>query len=116
LINEIAPRPHNSGHYTIEACNTSQFEQHLRAILGLPLGDTDLKVQVAGMINILGTGDNEYDKTMDPLNRAMAIKVLLVILFCYQQYLITNDMRTNRELQYIGTARMLSRLQERWAT
>lgn len=44
LLNEIAPRPHNSGHYTIEACATSQYEQHLRAILGWPLGDTSLVV------------------------------------------------------------------------
>lgn len=42
-INEISPRVHNSGHYTLEACHTSQFEQHLRAILGLPLGDPSLK-------------------------------------------------------------------------
>jgi phosphoribosylaminoimidazole carboxylase (NCAIR synthetase) len=44
LLNEIAPRPHNSGHYTIEACATSQYEQHLRAIMGWPLGDTSLVV------------------------------------------------------------------------
>lgn len=44
LLNEIAPRPHNSGHYTIEACATSQYEQHLRAILGWPLGDTSIVV------------------------------------------------------------------------
>ena len=44
LLNEIAPRPHNSGHYTIEGCATSQYEQHLRAILGWPLGDTSLVV------------------------------------------------------------------------
>ena len=44
-LNEVAPRPHNSGHYTIEACSTSQFEQHLRAISGLPLGDPSLKVK-----------------------------------------------------------------------
>ena len=43
-LNEIAPRPHNSGHYTIEACATSQYEQHLRAILGWPLGDPSLTV------------------------------------------------------------------------
>ncbi len=53
LINEIAPRPHNSGHHTIRANMTSQFEQHLRAILNLPLGKTDLLVQGA-MVNILG--------------------------------------------------------------
>ena len=44
LLNEVAPRPHNSGHYTIEACATSQYENHLRAVLGLPLGATDLVV------------------------------------------------------------------------
>ena len=53
LINELAPRPHNSGHYTINACPTSQFEQHLRAICGLPLGATDL-LQPAAMVNLLG--------------------------------------------------------------
>ncbi|KAE9388643.1 Phosphoribosylaminoimidazole carboxylase [Gymnopus androsaceus JB14] len=54
LINEIAPRPHNSGHYTIEACESSQYDNHLRAILGLPLGSTAMRVPSAGMLNILG--------------------------------------------------------------
>ncbi|KAJ7122898.1 Phosphoribosylaminoimidazole carboxylase [Mycena epipterygia] len=54
FINEIAPRPHNSGHYTIEACETSQYENHLRAILSLPLGSTALKVPSAAMLNIIG--------------------------------------------------------------
>lgn len=53
LINEIAPRPHNSGHYSIEGCITSQFEQHIRAITGLPLGDTSL-IKPTVMINLLG--------------------------------------------------------------
>jgi 5-(carboxyamino)imidazole ribonucleotide synthase len=53
LVNEIAPRPHNSGHHTIEACTTSQYEQHLRAILSLPLGETRL-IEPAVMINLLG--------------------------------------------------------------
>ena len=57
LLNETAPRPHNSGHYTIEACACSQYENHLRAILGWPLGDTSLKVGGAVMKNILGDGD-----------------------------------------------------------
>lgn len=53
LVNEVAPRPHNSGHYSIEASYTSQFENHLRAILDLPLGNTDSKV--AGiMVNLVG--------------------------------------------------------------
>lgn len=53
LINEIAPRPHNSGHHTIEANATSQYEQHLRAILGLPLGETHL-ILPSAMVNLLG--------------------------------------------------------------
>jgi 5-(carboxyamino)imidazole ribonucleotide synthase len=52
-VNELAPRPHNSGHYTMEACRTSQFEQHVRAICGLPLGDTSLLTPVV-MVNVLG--------------------------------------------------------------
>lgn len=53
VINELAPRPHNSGHYTIDACVTSQFEQHIRAVCGLPLGDVTLHTPVT-MVNILG--------------------------------------------------------------
>lgn len=56
LINEVAPRPHNSGHHTIEASYTSQFEQHLRAILNLPLGRTDSKVGGI-MVNLVGAED-----------------------------------------------------------
>ena len=54
LINEIAPRVHNSGHHTIESSTTSQFEQHIRAITGMPLKDTTMKIAHAVMINILG--------------------------------------------------------------
>lgn len=54
IINEIAPRVHNSGHHTIEANVTSQFEQHIRAVTGMPLGSTALRAQAACMINILG--------------------------------------------------------------
>lgn len=70
LINEIAPRPHNSGHYTIEASETSQYENHLRAILGLPLGSTALKVPSAAMVNILGLADLDKDK--DALKKTLA--------------------------------------------
>ncbi|MDQ0902370.1 5-(carboxyamino)imidazole ribonucleotide synthase [Paenibacillus sp. V4I7] len=52
-VNELAPRPHNSGHYTMEACRTSQFEQHVRAICNLPLGSTELMTPVV-MVNLLG--------------------------------------------------------------
>jgi len=53
LVNELAPRPHNSGHFTIDACETSQFEQQLRAICGLPLGST-YQPRPAAMANLLG--------------------------------------------------------------
>ncbi|MDT0556903.1 5-(carboxyamino)imidazole ribonucleotide synthase [Patiriisocius hiemis] len=63
LVNEVAPRPHNSGHYSIEASYTNQFEQHLRAILDLPLGNTDSKVGGI-MVNLVGaeghTGNVDY--------------------------------------------------------
>lgn len=55
LANEMAPRVHNTGHWTIEGATTSQFENHLRAILGLPLGETGMDVGSAGMVNLVGT-------------------------------------------------------------
>ncbi|KAJ8080233.1 phosphoribosylaminoimidazole carboxylase ade2 [Marasmius tenuissimus] len=58
FINEIAPRPHNSGHYTIEACETSQYENHLRSILSLPLGSTALKVPSTVMLNLIGASSS----------------------------------------------------------
>jgi 5-(carboxyamino)imidazole ribonucleotide synthase len=57
LVNEVAPRPHNSGHYTIEGCLTSQFEQHIRAITGMPLGDVSLRCPTV-MKNLLGEKGN----------------------------------------------------------
>ncbi|KAL9302004.1 putative phosphoribosylaminoimidazole carboxylase [Arabidopsis thaliana] len=59
LLNEVAPRPHNSGHQTIECCYTSQFEQHLRAVVGLPLGDPSMRTPASIMYNILGEDDGE---------------------------------------------------------
>jgi len=65
-VNELAPRPHNSGHYTIDACVTSQFEQHVRAVCGLPLGDTALHTPVV-MVNILGDHmDKENMSNLEP--------------------------------------------------
>jgi 5-(carboxyamino)imidazole ribonucleotide synthase len=54
-INELAPRVHNSGHYTIEACDCSQFENHVRAVLGWPLGNPLMLAPTAVMVNLLGT-------------------------------------------------------------
>lgn len=75
LLNEIAPRPHNSGHYTIEACVTSQYEQHVRAVLGWPLGDTSLTCGGCSMINILGeaSGDDGAEIADALINRALPV-------------------------------------------
>jgi 5-(carboxyamino)imidazole ribonucleotide synthase len=56
-VNEVAPRPHNSGHYTIEGCRVNQFENHIRAITGLPLGSTELLHNAVIMRNLLGQSD-----------------------------------------------------------
>lgn len=71
LLNELAVRPHNSGHLTIEACPTSQFENLLRAALGLPLGATDLDVAGAAMINVVGSADGT--DPFDHLPAALAV-------------------------------------------
>merc|ERR1719375_225069 len=75
LLNEIAPRPHNSGHYTIEACVTSQYEQHVRAVLGWPLGDTSLTCGGCSMINILGeaSGEDGAEIADALINRALSV-------------------------------------------
>ncbi len=72
LINEVAPRPHNSGHHTIDSCFTSQFEQHLRAILDLPLGSTQLK-SPAVMVNILGEDGHTGHAHYEGLAEALAV-------------------------------------------
>ncbi|ETM44756.1 phosphoribosylaminoimidazole carboxylase, ATPase subunit, partial [Phytophthora nicotianae] len=73
LLNEIAPRPHNSGHYTIEACETDQFEQHLRAITGLPLGSCALRVPAALMVNVLGDATSSEDVSFSLLRNSLNI-------------------------------------------
>lgn len=75
-VNELAPRPHNSGHYTVEACATSQFEQHIRAICGLPLGDTTLLSPVV-MVNVLGEHlEGIIARTGQPDEEAMELGVI----------------------------------------
>ncbi|KAL3661886.1 hypothetical protein V7S43_013179 [Phytophthora oleae] len=73
LLNEIAPRPHNSGHYTIEACETDQFEQHLRAITGLPLGSCSLRVPAALMVNVLGDATSSEDVSFSLLRNSLKV-------------------------------------------
>jgi 5-(carboxyamino)imidazole ribonucleotide synthase len=79
FVNELAPRPHNSGHWTIEGASTSQFEQHLRAVLDLPLGDTSVRAPVVATENLLGPADGS-----DPAERlahAVAVRGAHVHLY-----------------------------------
>lgn len=73
LVNEVSPRPHNSGHYTIEACSVSQFEQHLRAIMNLPLSKPKL-LSSAVMVNILGSSDCRGPYRLRGLKRFYSIQ------------------------------------------
>lgn len=79
LVNEIAPRVHNSGHYTIEGVTTSQFEQHIRAITGLPLGETSMKMPVAVMINILGKRNGKIN--LKGFEKALALRNVIVHIY-----------------------------------
>jgi len=80
LVNEVAPRTHNSGHHTIEANVTSQFEQHLRAILDLPLGSTDLRTPAA-MVNLLGEDGHTGEAKYQGLEECMAMTDVYVHLY-----------------------------------
>lgn len=73
LVNEVAPRPHNSGHYSIEAAYTNQFEQHLRAVLNLPLGNTDSKV-AAVMVNLVGEEGYQGKVVYEHIDKIMAME------------------------------------------
>lgn len=80
LVNEIAPRPHNSGHHTIEANFTSQFEQHMRAVMNMPLGNPDLRMPAA-MVNLLGEEGYSGDVLVEGLDEAMREKGVYVHLY-----------------------------------
>lgn len=80
LVNEVAPRPHNSGHQTIEGNMTSQFEQHLRAILNLPLGDTSI-IKPAVMVNLLGEKNYEGSAKYEGLIDAIKYKGVYIHLY-----------------------------------
>lgn len=80
LVNEMAPRPHNSGHHTIEANVTSQYEQHLRAILNLPLGETDI-VRPAVMVNLLGEKGYSGHARYEALEKVLALDDVHVHLY-----------------------------------
>ena len=73
LVNEVAPRPHNSGHYSIEGSFTSQFENHIRAILGLPLGNTDSKLP-AVMVNLVGAEGFSGNVVYENIDKILTMK------------------------------------------
>jgi 5-(carboxyamino)imidazole ribonucleotide synthase len=78
LVNELAMRPHNSGHWTIEGARTSQFEQHLRAVLDLPLGSPVMAARHAVMVNVLGGGDPDmYGRLVHVMAADPGVKVHL---------------------------------------
>ena len=80
LVNEVAPRPHNSGHHTIKANYTSQYEQHLRAILNLPLGSTEIQ-SAAVMLNLLGEPGYDGEATYEGLQEALAVPGVYIHLY-----------------------------------
>ena len=80
LVNEIAPRVHNSGHHTIEGSLTSQFEQHLRAVMGLPLGPTD-RVSPAVMVNILGEDGYKGKALYEGMDEALSLGGVYIHLY-----------------------------------
>lgn len=80
LVNEISPRVHNSGHFTIDACRTSQFEQHVRAVMGLPLGDTTQR-RPAAMINLLGESGFEGPPVLEGETEALAVDDVHIHLY-----------------------------------
>ena len=94
LINEVAPRPHNSGHHTIECCVTSQFDQHLRCILNLPLGNTDIKTPGV-MINLVGQNLIEGDVIYKNINEVLDFPGLTPHIYG------KNKSRLNRKMGHI---------------
>ncbi len=80
LVNEVAPRPHNSGHHTIEANFTSQFEQHLRAVMGMPLGNTELRTPAA-MVNLLGEDGFTGNALVEGMDEAIHEKGVYIHLY-----------------------------------
>ena len=101
LINEIAPRPHNSGHHTIRANATSQYEQHLRAISGLPLGDTR-STCFSGMLNLLGEAGFSGPVKYEGLSEILALERVYPFLYGKK---ITKPFRKMGHVTIVGDSR-----------
>ncbi|RZJ29004.1 MAG: 5-(carboxyamino)imidazole ribonucleotide synthase, partial [Flavobacterium sp.] len=120
LVNEVAPRPHNSGHYSIEASYTSQFEQHIRAILDLPLGNTDSKLPGI-MVNLVGAEGFSGDVHYENIEKIMAIDGVTPHIYGKKQTrpfrkmghvtIVNNDMAEARKIaeEVKNTIRVISR-------
>ncbi len=109
LVNELAPRPHNSGHWTLDACTTSQFEQQVRCLTGLPLGATDALSPIA-MVNLLGDLWRDGEPCWE---RAMAIPGVRLHLYGKR------DPRPGRKMGHLtavaaDTETALARALEAW--
>jgi 5-(carboxyamino)imidazole ribonucleotide synthase len=96
LVNELAPRPHNTGHYSIEGSHTSQFENHIRAILDWPLGDPGLRAPSAVMVNVLGHRDGTPPQTTG-LDDALSVPGAAVHIYGKP------DVRPNRKMGHVTT-------------
>ena len=97
LINEVAPRPHNSGHHTIECCITSQFDQHIRSILNLPLGDTAIKIPGI-MVNLVGENKVEGDVIYQNINKILKMDGVYTHIYGKKKS------RLNRKMGHITVA------------
>jgi 5-(carboxyamino)imidazole ribonucleotide synthase len=95
-VNEVAPRPHNSGHYTIEACVTSQYEQHIRAVAGLPLGDASM-VRPSVMLNLCGEPGCEGTPVIQGYEESMALPGVSIHLYG------KNETRAFRKMGHVTT-------------
>ena len=97
LINEVAPRPHNSGHHTIECCITSQFDQHIRSILNLPLGNTAIKIPGI-MVNLVGENKVEGDVVYQNINKVLEMDGVYTHIYGKKKS------RLNRKMGHITVA------------
>jgi 5-(carboxyamino)imidazole ribonucleotide synthase len=115
LVNELAPRPHNSGHYTIEGCRTSQFTNHLRGVLDCRLGSTELVAPACAMVNLLGTRNGEARPSN--VDQAAAVPNAIVHFYGKRQVRLGRKMGHVTALgqstdEAIATARYAARLIE----
>ena len=106
----MAPRPHNSGHHTIEACYTSQYEQLLRILLGLPLGDTSV-IKPAVMINLLGAPDFSGPYFLDGYDEILKLPGVYVHLYGKKE---SKPMRKLGHITILGETVKAARKKAKW--